>query len=125
MKAEFFVSVTDAMMQMFLEMSGDDNPLHLDSAYAAEQGFSAPVVYGLLTTSFYSRLVGVHLPGKHMMMHAVSVEFCKPVFVGDKLKVSGEIKHLQEAYKQVELKVRIYRENAVVSRGLIKVGMLL
>ena len=61
----FTVTVTEKMMQSFLFLSGDENPLHTDPDFAMKQGYRDKVVYGLLTTSFISRLVGVLLPGKY------------------------------------------------------------
>lgn len=54
----FSVTVTDEMLQKFLEISGDVNPLHTDAAYARAKGYPSQVSYGMLTASFYSTLGG-------------------------------------------------------------------
>ncbi len=122
----FEVSITETMMHAFAALTGDVNPLHTDAGYALRSGFRGPVVYGLLTASFYSTLVGVHLPGELALLHGIDVAFSKPVFVGDRLEVSGEVRHKNVAYRQIELKSRIVRLNSdagPVSRATIKLGV--
>lgn len=58
MKESFSRVVTAEMMDQFLEISGDENPLHNDETYAREKGFPGRVVYGMLTASLISTLGG-------------------------------------------------------------------
>lgn len=118
--------VTSAMMEEFLSISGDSNPLHQDVVYAQEQGFRDRVVYGLLTASFYSTLVGVYLPGKYALLQGLKkISFSKPVFIGDELKVHGKVSYLNEAYRVMEMKAWIDNQKGeTVSSAVISVGLL-
>ncbi len=119
----FEVEVTAAMLQSFAELSGDLNPLHSDEAYAKESGYEGRVVFGMLTASFYSRLVGMYLPGKLALFQGIDISFRSPVFVGARLSVTGTVNHLNEAYRQVELKATIRnQEGKIVSKAKIKPG---
>ena len=83
------------------------------------------VVYGLLTSSFYSTLVGVHLPGKHCILQGIDIQFSKPVYIGDTLKISGKVSYINEAYKQIEIRAFITNQNnEKVSKATIKTGVL-
>jgi len=125
LKHEFKAKITEEMMQYFLAVTGDSNPLHLDSTYAEKRGFPNKVVYGLLTASFYSTLVGVHLPGQNSLLHGIDIAFMKPVFVGDELTIVGEVTYLNEAYKQAHMSAHITsQQGQVVSKARIKVGVL-
>lgn len=125
MRHGFDVTVTSEMMNAFAALSGDCNPLHVDAAFAASAGFKANVVYGLLTASFYSRLVGVYLPGKHALLHGIDLDFQSPAFIGDTLLVEGEIAYLSDAYRQIEIKARSKRQDGkLVSKAVIRVGLL-
>ena len=53
----FDTKIDISMMDKFLDISNDTNPLHIDENYAKKQGFANRVVYGLLTSSFYSNLL--------------------------------------------------------------------
>ena len=119
----FEVELTPAMMQQFLELSGDTNPLHLDRSFAKEAGFQDVVAYGMLTSALYSRLVGVYLPGRYALLQGIDVDFSKPAFVGDSLTVKGEITYLNEAYRRVEIKATIENGKDVISKARIRVGV--
>ena len=122
---EFQATITEIMMKHFLMDSGDCNPLHVNTTYAKQSGFKSHVVYGLLTSSFYSTLVGVHLPGKFCLLHGIDISFIKPVYIGDKLTVSGQITYVNNAYKQAEISAMIVNMNGEkVSKAKIKIGIV-
>ena len=125
LEESFEVKIDNSKMDKFLDISNDINPLHVDSNYAKKKGFPNRVVYGLLTSSFYSTLVGVHLPGKCCILQGIDIQFSKPVYVGDALKVSGKVSYINEAYKQIEIKAFITNQNNEnVSKATIKTGVL-
>ena len=76
----FEARVRSEEMDKFLDISGDNNPMHIDSTYAKSKGMKDRVVYGMLSSSFYSTLVGVYLPGKFALLHSIDLQFLKPVF---------------------------------------------
>ena len=123
---EFFsVTVTEEMMKQFLDLSGDSNPLHNDPEFAVSQGYQNKVVYGLLTTSFISKLVGVYLPGKYCLLQGVDVKYSKPVYVGDILIVKGVVDELHESVKRAVIKVTIQNQDEKkVVKGKAEIGFL-
>ena len=121
----FNTKINSSMMDKFLDISNDVNPLHIDKEYAKDKGFPDRVVYGLLTSSFYSTLVGVYLPGKYCILQGIDIQFSKPVYIDDELKISGKVSYINEAYKQIEIKATIVnQENKKVSKATIKVGVM-
>jgi acyl dehydratase len=124
-KETFSVEITESMMELFLKLSGDCNPLHLDGQYAKELGFPSKVVYGMLTASFYSTLAGVYLPGKFCLLQEVGIKFTKPVFIGDVLTVSGTVTAKTDVFLRLTISARITNQkNQVVSRAVVKAGVL-
>ena len=124
LKAEFEATVTLETLHRFRDVSGDENPLHLDKKYAQSRGFEGEVVYGLMIGAFYSRLWGMYLPGRNGMLHSVDMRFAKPVFVNDKLLISGEVTYVNEAFKQIEVSAKVLRNNKdEVSRAKIRGGL--
>jgi 3-hydroxybutyryl-CoA dehydratase len=124
LSGEFEAELTHSMMEDFLRLSGDDNPLHTSGEFAQRAGFPGVVAYGLLTSAFYSRLVGVYLPGKYCLLHGIDLEFVKPAFIGDRLRVSGRITYLNQAYRRAELRAVIHnRQGELISRAKIRVGL--
>lgn len=129
MKASFEKEITLEMENAFRDISGDDNPLHRDDAFACEVGngkFPGHAAFGMLTASFYSTMAGMYLPGKYSLIHSFDeISFMKPVFVGDKLVVTGEVVGKEEELKLIRLKVMIKNQNnKTVSRAKMKVLVL-
>ena len=124
-KAEFCTNITAEMMQKFYEISGDNNPLHMDEEFAKEKGFDSRVVYGMLTASFYSKLAGVYLPGKFCLLHSVESSFKNPVFIGDTLTVSGYVKAKHETTRTIDIVAVVTNQNGKkVSKANILAGFL-
>ena len=124
-RAEFTVKVTAEMMRNFLDITGDVNPLHNDEEFAKGLGFKDRVVYGMLTSSFYSTLAGVYLPGKYCLLHSVESAFRSPVFIGDTLTVSGFVKQKFESTRTMEIAAQILnQEGKKVGKAKILAGCL-
>ena len=124
MTESFTVTVTEAMMDAFYAVSGDNSPIHMDADYAVGRGYPGRVVYGMLGASFFSTLAGVYLPGEHCLLHGVDCKFARPVFVGDTLTVSGTVTHVSEAVSEAEIKATITNQDGKkVTRGVIRAGL--
>lgn len=124
-KESFEYRITDEAMEHFRVLSGDENPLHTDDKFAGEHGFSGRVVYGMLSASLFSTLGGMYLPGKYCIIQEQSAKFAAPVYIGDILTVTGEVKELHESVQRAEIKVTVTnQDNKKVIRGSLMVGFL-
>ena len=120
----FNVEITSDMQDMFLKISGDNNPLHANDDYAKKKGFNQRIVYGMLTASFYSTLVGTLLPGEKCLFHEADIRFRKPVFIGDILQVSGECVEKNDTFNLLVIKAKIYNQKEeLISTAKLKVGV--
>ena len=125
LEENFYINIDSAKFNKFTEITGDMNPLHIDSEYSKSRGFSSRIVYGMLTASFYSTLVGMYLPGKYCILQSIDTQFVKPVYDDDVLNISGKVNYINEAYKQIEIKALILNQNNIkVSKATIKVGII-
>ena len=61
--AEMVRTVHEADIVMFAEVSGDNNPVHLDEAYAAQTPFKTRIAHGMLSAAYISAVIGTQLPG--------------------------------------------------------------
>lgn len=124
-KEEFYVVVTEDMMERFREITGDVNPLHSEDDFAVNHNYPQKVVYGMLTASFLSTLAGVYLPGELSLIQSVETKFLKPVFAGDRILVSGTVAELYDSVRQIVLKVVMTNQDGVkVLKGKMKIGVL-
>lgn len=125
LKESFEVSITSENMRCFCQMTGDENPLHNSQEFSKQKGFENCVVYGMLTASYLSTLAGVYLPGEKSLIQSVEINFTKPVFVGDRLTITGEVVEKNELFQMIKMKVTITNsKNEKVVRGKMQVGVL-
>jgi 3-hydroxybutyryl-CoA dehydratase len=123
LRHEFEAAFSAEQATEFAAISGDVNPLHVDESYARGAGFPGPVLFGMLTSSLYSQLVGVYLPGKFALLQGIQIDFSSPCYVGDHLHVAGEIVFLSDAYRRLEIKASIRKDDRkLVSKAIIKAG---
>jgi acyl dehydratase len=123
LKHDFDAMFTAEDVATFARLSGDVNPMHTNPEYAVSAGFAAPILYGLMTSALYSRLVGVYLPGKFALLQGIEVNFHSPCYAGDPLHVQGEIISLNDMYRRIEVRAGIRnRERKLVSKAILKVG---
>jgi 3-hydroxybutyryl-CoA dehydratase len=116
--------VTAEMQHLFLGLTGDNSPCHMDEGFAIEKGFRGRLVYGMLTASFYSTLVGVYLPGKYALFQEAHIDFCSPVYTGDTLTVKGKITEIDPVLKRVYIKAEIRNQSGKkVSKASLAVGL--
>ena len=125
LSVSFEESVTEEMMDAFWKISGDENPLHMKKEFAQSQGYRDRVVYGMLTSSFLSQLVGVHLPGKYCLLQGMELKYLNPVYAGDTLTVKGTVDELHPSVKMAVIKALITNQDGIkVVKGKINVGFL-
>ncbi|MBF0208630.1 MAG: dehydratase [Oligoflexia bacterium] len=123
-KESFSMYINEDMMSSFLSTTGDTSPIHVHESYAKDLGFESKVVYGMLTASFYSTLVGVYLPGKYAVLHNIDISFNRPVYVGNRLDVTGEVISKNETFGQIEIRAIIKNDlDQTISKAKIKVGI--
>ena len=125
MSREFSVSINEEMAEKFADLSGDFNPLHMDESYAKNTKFGKRVVHGMLLASFFSRLVGMYLPGKKALYLLQNLRFKNPAFIGDNLTVIGKVTAVSEQLKLVTLETLILNfSGQTLVEGEAKVSIL-
>jgi acyl dehydratase len=114
-------SVTPQQMLQFAEISGDFNPLHTDDAFARAKGFDGVVVYGALMIAKVSQLIGMRLPGRNSVWASVSLDFRKPLYVGQAAKIEGIVTAVSASTGMVELKLTVHADGKVLAKGSAEV----
>jgi len=122
LKHYFEVIIDEKLEQNFAEISGDFNPLHMDEQYAKETKFEGRVCHGMLLASFFSRLVGMYLPGKNALYFSQNLNFLEPCYIGDQVTVQGEVIDKSEATQIIKLKTTIKnQEEKLLIEGIARV----
>jgi 3-oxoacyl-[acyl-carrier protein] reductase len=113
-------------VRKFVEMTGDNNPLHLDRTYAESTSYKDIVVHGMLGASFISTVIGTKLPGAGALWISQNMEFLLPVRLGDVLTISVKVLKKHERDQLLELDTRIVNQNKqLILNGVGKVKVLM
>ncbi len=122
MKKKFKVTVTEKMMDEFAVLSGDYNPLHMDSEYTKTTNFKKRICHGMLLASFFSRLVGMYIPGKKSLYLTQSLKFVQPCFADDEVTIIGEVISKSDSSRIITVKTEINNnDNVSLVKGEAKV----
>lgn len=115
----FFRFTQDEVIR-FAELTGDDNPLHLDAEYAATTNFKRPIIHGMLGATVFTKVLGTQFPGFGSVYLKQTLEFLRPMFVETDYKAVFTIKSIQEEKHIAEISTEIVDVNTkkVVTRGV-------
>lgn len=95
-KASLEKVFTDEDVMTFAKISLDTNPVHLNDEYAANTIFKGRIVHGFLSGSLISAIIGTILPGEGTIYLNQTMNFRKPVSIGEKIKATVEIVGIKE-----------------------------
>lgn len=116
--ASVIKKITADDIRKFVEMTGDNNPLHVDKDFARSTPFKDIVVHGMLGASFISTVIGTKLPGKGALWVSQSMEFLLPMRLGDEITVTCTVVKKHKNQRLLELDTTIVNQNKqIVLRG--------
>jgi 3-oxoacyl-[acyl-carrier protein] reductase len=91
LSAEFERDVSEADILAFAENSGDFNPLHVNTVYAASTNYGNRIVHGAFQVGLASALIGMHLPGRNVLLGSIHARFPAPLSFPSRVRVRGEL----------------------------------
>ena len=104
-------------VDLFAEVSGDTNPIHLCDRFAADTRYGQRIAHGMFTASLVSALLGTRLPGPGAVYLSQSVQFLAPVKIGDVVTARVEIVELVEARRRARLFCECVADGRAVLEG--------
>ncbi len=122
--ASLVKQITLADVRRFVELTGDDNPLHVDRGYAEATAFKDIVVHGMLGASFLSTVIGTRLPGEGALWMSQSFDFLYPVRLDDTLTVTCTVLKKHDRERLLELDTRIenqWKKVVLTGKGTVQV----
>jgi len=118
-------TITSDDVKKFVDLSGDDNRLHVDSKFAEKTSFKKPVAHGMIGASFISTIIGTKIPGDGALWYAQSLEFLLPIRIGDKIKIIATVLKKIDRQNSIELQTDIYNQDKQkVTSGTAKVKII-
>ncbi|MBC3786681.1 MaoC family dehydratase [Spirosoma utsteinense] len=87
----------------FAELTGDDNPLHLDADYAATTPFKRPIMHGMLSASVFARVFGRNFGGTGGVHLSQLLEFVRPMYPDTDYEARFECKSIDTRRHTAEI----------------------
>ncbi len=104
----FSRTISESDVRLFADVTGDDNPIHIDPEHAAATRFGKPIVHGVLLLGIISKVLGRDFPGPGSIAVSISAKFLRPVPVGSEIRIEAKVAEKIERYKHVRMKVFAY-----------------
>lgn len=117
MKSSITSVITGKMIDTFAEITGDNNPIHVDSEFAATTQFGQRIAHGALSASFISAVLGNDLPGPGAVFVELNLRFRKPAFIGDVVTAVAEVSEINLRTGRVKMKCYCEVNGKKICRG--------
>ena len=105
------------MIDVFAEITGDNNPIHVNAEFAASTQFGQRIAHGALSASFISAVLGNDLPGPGAVFVELNLRFRKPAFIGDLVTAVAEVSEINLRTGRVKMKCYCEVNGNKICRG--------
>ncbi len=117
-KASRTQMISDELIRSFAHLTGDTNPVHLDDAYASSTRFGRRIAHGMIAAGLISATLANDLPGPGTVYLSQTLQFKAPVYPGDTITATVEVKSVRPDKPIVTLNtVCTNQENKVILEG--------
>ncbi len=114
---EVRVKITDKMVRQFAEMSGDNNPIHLDEAFAKTTRFGRRIAHGMLTGALISRALTSEF-GDGGVYLGQTLKFVSPVYIDEDIRIQLLIRAAREEKGILFVETNVTKPNGdIVAKG--------
>lgn len=112
-------------LDLFALITGDVNPAVMDSAFASADALHQVAAHGLLSGGLIAAVLGTKLPGPGTVYLDQTLEFLKPVGLGDTITATVTVKEKSPENTDVILSCRcVNQKGDMVVRGTARVRAL-
>ncbi|MCI0798243.1 MAG: MaoC family dehydratase N-terminal domain-containing protein [Chloroflexi bacterium] len=84
-------TITQSQLNDYSQASGDDNPLHLDPAFAASTQFGGIIAHGMLTLAFVGEMMVAAYGRSWLETGLLNAKFRGAAHLGDRLETWGQV----------------------------------
>lgn len=88
--------ITSELIFKFSEVTGDQNPIHLDETYASQTRFGRRIAHGMLLGGFISAVFAEDIPGPGAVYLSQTFKFTAPAYIGDTVTAKVEAIAIRE-----------------------------
>jgi acyl dehydratase len=117
--AEFAKTITAADIDGFAAITGDNDPIHMDEAYAAGTAYGRRIAHGMLVMGLLStasslisrKAVARGAKGVPVSLGYDRIRFVRPAFIGDHLTARYRIEAIDPARRRSRSRVEVVNQN--------------
>lgn len=84
------LTVTQAVIRAYAELTNDFNPIHVDADFAAKTPMGRPIAHGTMSLCLLWQWLGKNFSVLELGALELDVRFIKPVYIGDVVTAGGE-----------------------------------
>jgi acyl dehydratase len=107
-------TVRERDIELFTELTGDRNPLHLDLEMASGSRFGGIIVQGGITSGLLNAVVAEDLPGPGSVFLHVDWDFKAPVRPGDEITAEVEVLEARADKPLTKLRTTITNQEGTI-----------
>lgn len=101
MSESYSQTISESDVKAYAGISGDRNPVHMDEEYAEKSRYKKRIAHGMISSSFFSALFGTKLPGPGCVYVNQSLNFKRPVYIGDTVTAIITVTKIDEIKNRV------------------------
>ena len=105
--------VNDIDIKAFAQISGDDNPVHMNDEYAKGTIFGGRIAHGMLVAGLISAVLGTMLPGPGAIYLSQQLRFLAPVRPGDEVTARARVSEWDPVKGRVTLSTDVRNQDGV------------
>lgn len=117
MSESYSQTISEADVKAYAGISGDRNPVHMDDEYAEKSRYKKRIAHGMISSSFFSALFGTKLPGPGCVYVNQSLNFKRPVYIGDTVTAIITVTKIDEIKNRVYFDTVCKVKNKIVIDG--------
>ena len=106
-KFEVTFKYNQEQVNTFIKITGDDNPIHYDEAYAANTIFKKPIIHGVLSASIFSKIFGTEFPGEGTIYISQNLIFLRPMYVEENYTATAELVEIVNGKHRGRFEVKV------------------
>ena len=103
--------ITDELIRLFAELSGDHNPIHLDEEFAKQTRFGRRIAHGMLSGAFISAVLGYEFKERKIVYLSQTMKFIAPAYLGDTITTTATVTGIREDKPIVTLETVCRNQN--------------
>lgn len=123
-KASFSKTISESDVYLFAGITGDLNPVHINTVEAEKSIFHERIVHGVLVVGLISNVIGMKFPGPGTIYMGQDVKFLAPVMIGDTVTAVVTLNNIINEEKRVlELLTEVFKQDGtlvITGKAIVK-----